>query len=83
MLNTFYYTHLGFLFIFTQPVKTKSKIMSVVQVVLRQFSNLFKLYHGENKLIFNEMMMRSAKALQEANNNIVCLFLTLLESQTT
>ena len=57
--------------------------MSVAQVVLPQFSNFFKLYHGENKLIFNEVMMRSAKALQEVNNNIVCLFLTLLESQTT
>ena len=23
-------------------------------------SSIFQLYHGENKLIFNEMMMRSA-----------------------
>jgi hypothetical protein len=29
-------------------------------LLLRANSAFFQLYHGENKLIFNEMMMRSA-----------------------
>jgi len=28
--------------------------------MLNDNSAIFQLYHGENKLIFNEMMMRSA-----------------------
>jgi len=29
-------------------------------IVVYANSAIFQLYHGENKLIFNEMMMRSA-----------------------
>jgi len=29
-------------------------------MLLNAYSAILQLYHGENKLIFNEMMMRSA-----------------------
>ena len=40
-------------------VKFIQKVSERVIVVQCQLSN-FQLYHGENKLIFNEMMLRSA-----------------------
>jgi hypothetical protein len=39
--------------------KTKTK-MQVEWVLFNANSTFFQLYNGENKLIFNEMMMRSA-----------------------
>jgi len=32
----------------------------IERLLLNPNSAIFQLYHGENKLIFNEMMMRSA-----------------------
>ena len=40
-----------------------------VSVVLNANSAIFQLYHGENKLIFNEIMMRSA--LYQTNTLLV------------
>jgi hypothetical protein len=48
--------------------KSSLKYFNMVQILVRMSvwllvnANLamFQLYHGENKLIFNEMMMRSA-----------------------
>jgi hypothetical protein len=41
--------------------RVKSKTMKLVFVALLFNANsaIFQLYHGENKLIFNEMMMMS------------------------
>ena len=34
-------------------------------LLLNASSEIFQLYHGENKLNFNEMMMRSAFVLEQ------------------
>jgi hypothetical protein len=44
----------------TASVVEKSWLYLNGQPVICANSAIFQLYHGENKLIFNEMMMRSA-----------------------
>ena len=42
-------------------------------------SAILQLYHGENKLIFNEMMMRFALY---STNMVSCIFIVLLKQQS-
>jgi hypothetical protein len=41
-------------------IKTQNKKKEIVWLLFKANSAIFQPYHGENKLIFNEMMMRSA-----------------------
>jgi len=57
------HTHMGLHTTGSQPAHLSVKHMQLVAsewLLFNANSAIFQLYHGENKLIFNEMMMRSA-----------------------
>jgi hypothetical protein len=57
------HTRMGLHTTSSQPARLSVKHMQLVGnewLLFNANSAIFQLYHGENKLIFNEMMMRSA-----------------------
>ena len=45
---------------YTYPCKKTWEFIVSERLLFNANSAIFQLYHGENKLIFNEMMVRSA-----------------------
>ena len=64
----------------SRPVYINIYIEWVSDCCLASTQQFFQLYHGENKLIFNEMMMRSALF---QTNTLSCIFIVLAHWNNT